>query len=133
MGIFKKLFEMPNDSRVKTVSVAFLLCLVCSLLVSTAAVALRPVQEANKLADKRRNILEIAGMMQDGGDVNELFKKIEPRVVDLATGQYVDDIDATEYDQREAAKDPAQSQALSSDVDIASIRRRADKAARMAA
>lgn len=128
MGILKKLFEMPNDSRVKTVSVALLLCLVCSLLVSTAAVALRPVQEANKLADKRRNILEIAGMMQDGGDVNELFEQIEPRVVDLATGEYVEDVDATEYDQREASKDPEQSQKLSSDEDIASIRRRADKA-----
>lgn len=128
MGIFKKLFSMPNDSRVKTVSVALLLCLVCSLLVSTAAVALRPVQEANKLADKRRNILEIAGMMQEGGDVNELFEQIEPRIVDLTTGEYVEDVDPTEYDQREAAKDPEQSQALSSDEDIASIRRRADKA-----
>ncbi|MDO6460785.1 Na(+)-translocating NADH-quinone reductase subunit C [Granulosicoccaceae sp. 1_MG-2023] len=128
MGFLKKLFDMPNDSRVKTVLVAFLLCLVCSLLVSTAAVALRPVQEANKLADKRRNILEIAGMMQEGADVNELFKQIEPRVIDLDTGEYVDDVDATAYDQRKASKDPAQSKALASDEDIASIRRRADKA-----
>ena len=39
---------MSNDSIQKTLTVAFLLCIVCSVIVSTAAVVLKPSQEANK-------------------------------------------------------------------------------------
>ncbi len=119
---------MPNDSRTKTVLVALLLCLVCSVVVSTAAVSLRPLQEANKALDKKRNILQIAGMMREDVSIDEAFELIEARVVDLKTGEYLDSVDPANYDQRKAAKDPAASRALSKDEDVASIRRRADQA-----
>ena len=119
---------MPNDSRSKTLLVALLLCLVCSIVVSTAAVTLKPLQEANKALDKKRNILQIAGMMREGASIDELFEQIEARVVDLDSGEFVDGIDAQTYDQRNAAKDPAASRALTKDEDVASIRRRAARA-----
>ncbi|MCB1754580.1 MAG: Na(+)-translocating NADH-quinone reductase subunit C [Gammaproteobacteria bacterium] len=125
MGLIKKYLDMPNDSRAKTIAVATLLCLVCSVVVSTAAVGLKPRQEANKALDKKRNILQIAGMLREGADIDELFSGIEPRVVDLDSGEFVDDVDPAGYDQRKAAKDPAMSRALSKQEDIASIRRRA--------
>lgn len=128
MNIVRKYLEMPNDSRQKTIAVALVLCLVCSILVSLSAVSLKPRQEANKLADKKQNILKIAGMMEEGKSVDELFKKIEARVVDLESGQFVDDVDPQTYDQRSASKTPGMSRVLNKDEDIASIKRRADKA-----
>ncbi len=125
MNLIKKYLGLPNDSRAKTLVVAITLCLVCSVLVSTAAVVLKPRQDANKALDRKRNILTIAGMMQPGASIEESFSKIESRVVDMETGQFVDDVDPEKYDQRKAAKDPAMSVALSKDQDIASIRRQA--------
>ena len=48
---------MAKDTMSKTFFVAFALCVVCSVLVSAAAVVLKPTQAANKLADKKKNIL----------------------------------------------------------------------------
>lgn len=126
--MIKNILALPNDSTKKTVVVAAALCLVCSVLVSGAAVFLKPQQEYNKALDKRRNILQIAGLMEEGKSVDELFKQIETRVVDLESGEYVELADASAYDQRKAAKDPALSVALSAEQDIASIRRRAKQA-----
>ena len=112
----------------KPIAVALLLCLVCSVVVSTAAVSLRPLQEANKALDKKRNILQIAGMMREGVPIDELFADIEARVVDLDSGEFVDDVDPAVFDQRLAARDPAESRALGKEEDIASIRRRENMA-----
>lgn len=48
-----------KESTVRTLTVALLVCLVCSIFVAGAAVALRPVQDENRLLDKQRNILAI--------------------------------------------------------------------------
>ncbi|MCL4158041.1 UNVERIFIED_CONTAM: hypothetical protein GTU68_043287, partial [Idotea baltica] len=112
--MIKDILELPNDSKKKTIAVALATCLVCSVLVSVAAVALKPLQESNKAFDKKRNILQIAGLMEEGKSVDELFKQIEPRVVDVATGEY-----------RQASNDPAQNVILDSSDDIAGIKRRA--------
>lgn len=113
-----------KDSIKSTITVALLLCLVCSIIVSGAAVFLKPMQQANKLLDKKTNILLAAGMETEGQDVEKLFEQFTPKIVDLNTGRYVNDVDATIYDQRKASKDPKQSEALSGEDDIASIGRR---------
>jgi len=87
-------------------------------------VVLKPAQEANKSLDKKRNILEAAGMLDESRGVEEQFAQVATRVVDLRTGKYVDDVDPAGYDQRKAAKDPGQSVALTTEQDIAKIRRR---------
>ena len=116
---------MPRETVGKTFLVATLLCLVCSFLVSSAAVYLRPTQAVNKALDKKRNIVMAAGLEAEGKSIDELFAQIEPKVVDLATGEYVEMDDPAAYDQRRAAKDPAQSVAVAADIDRASIKRRA--------
>ena len=103
---------MPNDSPKKIVWVAVVLCLVCSVVVSAAAIGLRPLQEANKALEIKRNILQVAGLLTPGGNVDELFKQIEPRVVDLRSGGFTDEVDAASYDQRAAERDPNMSDAL---------------------
>ena len=45
MKLVRQFLDLPNDSKVKTYGVALLLCLVCSVAVSAAAVALKPVQD----------------------------------------------------------------------------------------
>ena len=124
-GVAKAFLAIPNNDPRKFFGVAIALCLVCSVVVSAAAIGLRPLQEANKALSMRRNILEVAGLMQPGGDVNTLFKQIEPRIVDLRTGKFSDAIDPSTYDQRIAARDPDRSDAIPPDEDIASIRRKA--------
>ncbi len=115
-----------NESVSKTLLVAFLVCVVCGVVVATAAVSLRPVQNENKLIDKRMNTLLAAGMYDASQDVNEQFKSIERKFVDIESGDYVEMPES--YDQRTAAKDPAQSERLSGDVDIAGIKNQADVA-----
>lgn len=115
-----------NESVGKTLLVAFLVCVVCGVVVATAAVSLRPVQNENKLIDKRMNILLAAGMYDASQDVNEQFKSIERKFVGIESGDYVEMPES--YDQRTAAKDPAQSERLSGDVDIAGIKNQAEVA-----
>jgi Na+-transporting NADH:ubiquinone oxidoreductase subunit C len=105
--------------------VALLLCVVCSVLVSGAAVMLKPTQDANKLLDKRRNILTAAGLADEPGTVDELFERIQARIVDLDTGEYRDDIDVDTYDFIAAAADPQMGVAIPGDQDRAGIKRRA--------
>lgn len=113
-----------NDSVSKTLLTAFVLCIVCSVIVSVAAVALKPAQEANKALDRKRNILAAAGMLDESKDVEEQFSQVLTRVVDLRTGKFSDDVDPQKYDQAKAAKDPAQSESLSAEQDLAKIARR---------
>ncbi len=119
---------MKRDSVIGTFTVAALLCVVCSLLVSGAAVGLRPFQVSNRVLEKKRNILEAAGILnaRDAQAVNEAFQRIEIRVVDLATGKYVpaETIDPATYDQVAAARDPQLSVPIPSDKDLAGIKRR---------
>lgn len=113
-----------NDSIKKTLTVAFLLCVVCSVIVSTAAVVLKPSQEANQALDRKRNILAAAGMLDENSSVDELFAQVETRVVDLRTGRFSDEVDPQSYDQRRAAKDSAYSVALVAGEDPAKILRK---------
>ncbi len=112
-----------NDTIKKTVTVALALCIVCSIAVSSAAVLLRPMQQANMLEDRKRNILSAAGMLQPGVSIAEQFQAITPRVVDMNTGRFTDEVDALNFDDRRAAREPEYAVVLSSDEDIASIRR----------
>ena len=122
-GFISKIFSASNDDPKKTIVVAFLLCLVCSVLVSVSAVVLKPLQVVNKAIDIKKNILGVTGLLAPGSDVNVLFEQFEIKLVDLATGEY-SDIDPATYDQQKASTDPAQSSVLSRDQDIANIGRR---------
>lgn len=128
---------MSNDSVSKTVVVASLLCLVCSVIVSVAAVSLKPIQSENKLLDKQKNILAAAGLLQPGQSVKEAFSRIEVRLVNVGEGRFATEAELAElgvndvslYDQRKAAKNPDNNVVVPAEMDIASIRSRAKYAA----
>lgn len=120
--------NLPNDNIVKTLVVATLLCLVCSVVVSVTAVQLKPIQTENKLLDKKVNILSVAGLTDQSVPVDVRFESIKTQVIDLETGRITDAVDAQTYDQRKASKDPALSTTLSRSQDVAQIKTRANYA-----
>ena len=68
------------------------ICLVCSVIVSTAAVGLKEKQEQNKILDRQKKVLTVAGLIKETEavtpkKVQELFKKrIKSIIVDLKGG-----------------------------------------------
>lgn len=123
-----------NDSIQKTVLVAVLLCLVCSIIVAGSAVSLKPIQVQNKLEDKKKNILAAAGLLVEGKSIEEQFKQVTTRIVNLDSGAYATSTELSElaasgypvngFDQRKLAKDPKFSVKLPGKEDPASIKRK---------
>jgi len=117
-----------KESTVRTLAVAVVVCLVCSVFVAGAAVALKSTQIENKELDKQRSILAIAGLggaELSGKDVKALYQqRIVAKVVDLESGTFSDAYDASTFDPLKAAKDPKLSDTLPGAEDIASIKRR---------
>jgi len=117
-----------KDSTKRTFLIALLLCIVCSVIVSTAAVLLKPLQVANKAKDFKINILKAGGLYEqglaEGKTISEMFEKVTVKLVDLDTGKYTDAVAVDSYDQRKAAKDPKLSDPLSAQDDIAKISNR---------
>ncbi|TWU66074.1 MULTISPECIES: Na(+)-translocating NADH-quinone reductase subunit C [Crateriforma] len=108
-----------RDSIGNTILVALVLCVVCSLAVSAAAVVLRPIQAKNKQLDQQRNILDATGLaMGEYGKpasqlsaekVAELYEWISEKLVNLEDGSYNTEIDPETYDPREVVDDKARS------------------------
>lgn len=126
---------LPKDSIANTFIVSFVLCVVCSLLVSTAAVALKPMQDRNKALDRQRNILSAAGLTAErggeqvlakdmtAGEVESVFQdKVTPKLLDIDSGEYVEEPDPS-FDPRRAAKEEAQSEEVQGSFDIGQARR----------
>ena len=119
--------EFDKEGLRNVLMVALGVCLVCSIIVSTAAVSLKPQRLLNQQLDQKQNILRAAGMLPQGEKtdargrgVDELFSEFEVRAVDLDTGEFVD-MDVSDYDPIKAAKVAESSRELDSSEDIALI------------
>lgn len=88
-----------------TFIVALVLCLVCAFFVSASRVMLTTAQEANKLKDKKKNILAAAGLLEPETDINAKFDElIIDRIIDLESGNDV----TAEYEKPDSGyKSPA--------------------------
>ncbi|MEQ8409163.1 MAG: Na(+)-translocating NADH-quinone reductase subunit C [Gammaproteobacteria bacterium] len=124
-----------KESINKTLFVAFCLCVACSIIVSGTAVVLKPRQDENRILDRNKNVLSAAGLydpaVDDDSNVAALFAQFTPRIVDLQAGEFLSSeevsdlgIDIATYDQRTVLNDPAYSNAVPADEDIADIKRR---------
>lgn len=122
-----------KDSFGRTLGIVVILCLICSILVSTAAVVLKPIQQQNKLFDRQQYILEAANLVN--GDTRMLTKKdilniydkhVEAKVISLASGNFVNNIDGNTFDMNKAARNPKTSFVPMNDV--ASVKRVANDA-----
>lgn len=116
----------------RTLMVALVLSIAFSVVVSTAAVMLRPAQVKNQNLDIRSNILAAAGMLEPGAsaeEIEEIFSRFEVRLLDLDSGEYVEADavgveDPMKYDMYKAASDPALSTDIPASEDKAGIKRR---------
>ena len=112
-----------RDSISNTIIVAVGVSLVCSILVSSAAIVLRPTQAANENRFRQSIVLQVAGLDDENRSIEEQFEAIETRIVDLDTGECAD-IDPEGFDPEAAASDPEMGVAIPSDEDIAGLKRR---------
>lgn len=104
---WRRFLALPNDTLTKTLGMSLLVALVCSLIVTITAVALKSRRDANRLSDTSAQLLNLVAALGEGVP--------EARVVDLATGQYV-------------GRDPGTSTQLSAERDEAGLGSRADAA-----
>lgn len=122
---------MSRESTRHTFQVALLLCLVCSFVVSLAAVSLRERQQQNREAARNRNVLMAAfpadlsdetsfeAFYKSRGvaDLEDFFERhVELRAINLSSGGPAPEVDPGSYDQVLAARDPE----LSSELDLRS-------------
>ncbi|MCB9639694.1 MAG: Na(+)-translocating NADH-quinone reductase subunit C [Myxococcales bacterium] len=89
-------------------------CLACSVVVASSAVGLKERQEANKVLDRQKKVLSVAGLMKEKQklspeQVRALFKKrIKSVVVDLQKGTVNAKAtkSAATFDQHKSLSDP---------------------------
>lgn len=123
-GPLASILALPNDSGKKTIFMAVAVCLVCSVIVASAAVGLRPLQASNQAADRIRNIVDVAGVAKPGQTAAEAFREsIEARMVRIEDGSTTEDFNPDTFDIEKAAKDAATSRTLGKSDDIANIKR----------
>lgn len=122
---------MSDDSISRTLTVTLVVCFVCSVLVASAAVSLRGIQEKNKKTDKIKNILEAGQLYTEGSDVLELYdEKVEPVLIELATGnkipksQFTDELSVDSFDIKSMSNSPRLGIDVPPTTDIAGIRRK---------
>lgn len=117
-----------KESTARTLIVALVVSLVAAVFVAGSAIYLKTPQEQNRLLDKQRSILAIAGLGGadlSGGQVRNMFqRRIKAQVIDLATGEVDASLDPNIFEPLKAAKDPKTSETLAGDQDIAGIKRR---------
>jgi Na+-transporting NADH:ubiquinone oxidoreductase subunit C len=121
---------MSSDSTPKTLLVALGVCLVCSVLVSTAAITLKRKQRENQNREKVKNVLEAAELLDSGRDPMRVYQEnVTARILDVANGRIVPEsetipgIDPERFDITSASRDPDLSRPLASVEDPAGIKR----------
>ncbi len=88
-SIWSRLLSLSNDSTAKIIIVAVAICLICSIMVASAAVLLRPIQKQNEMLARQKEILKVAGLYQVDKDIASTYKLIETHYVDLRSGEFV--------------------------------------------
>lgn len=100
-----------RHSTTYTILFAAAVCVVCAVLVSSSAVSLSERQSLNAKLDKYKNVLYAAGLAEPSErlgaeETARRFERVRTLVVELESGEIVDDVDWESYDPEKAAADP---------------------------
>jgi len=125
-SLWSRFLALPNDSRTKTLGIAFLVALVSATAVSVTSVALRPRQEAHVAALREAKLATMIATLPGLADILRATgaETLQTVIVDLAEGAVATGIDPGSYDFLTAQTDTAQTVALTTGQDIAGIGRR---------
>ncbi|WP_036242918.1 Na(+)-translocating NADH-quinone reductase subunit C [Methylobacter luteus] len=122
---------MQKDSVKHAVQVVLGVSLICSLFVSAAAILLHATQTHNQRQDRIRNILSVADLYEEGADLDAIYEqKIEPLMIDLHSGEVVDQAKVDEtlnietFDIEALAFDPDYGESIPPQYDQAKIKQR---------
>jgi len=116
-----------QPSNAYTIGFAAAICVVASIFVSGSAVALKERQDANKLLDRQKKVLLVAGLMEEGAkitpdEIQAIYTdRIIPKAIDMKSGESVDDVDIASYDMQKMSKDPETSYEI--DDNVAKVKR----------
>lgn len=123
-SLWRRFLATPNDSRAKTLVVAFLVSTICAVLVTGATVVLRPIQAQNRAAEQQARlealIVAVPGMSdliaEAGGDA------LSTVVIDLDAGAAA--IDVTSETLERTLAEASNWTTLAAGDDVAGIRSR---------
>lgn len=115
---------VATDNTFKALTVTLLVAFLCALVVSSVAVALRPVQIANIEAERRAQLELVLNALAEIGYAQNI-DGLEAQIVELASGQYDSSLDPASFDAERAAGKPGSGVAIPGELDVAGIKRRA--------
>ena len=124
--LWRRLLALPNESRIKTIAIAVLVSALSAIVVAGTAVTLRPLQEANRAAERQARLDAMIAALPGMADLLEASgaDRLETIIVDLQTGEVAEGLDPAHFDARATARDPATSTPLAAEIDIAGIGQR---------
>lgn len=118
--------KLNKDSVLGTFVIIIGFCLVCSVLVSSAVVALNPYKAAAVANDRQVNILKVSGFEVEGSVADTYKKHIEAHLVDVEHGVLADDGKTAEqieaFDFKSLAKKDGENLAIPAEDDFAKIK-----------
>ena len=116
----------PSDTPLHALLVTLGVCSVCSALVTSAVLTLRPYQTAHRERERSERIVAMVaalpGLEQVRSPVGGVT--LEARVVELASGRFAPELDPEDVDARNVQQDPALGEALPRERDSAALGRR---------
>lgn len=109
----------------KTFKVAVTLCLVCSVVVSSLAVGLKGIQEAQKEAFRQQSILSAAGLWKEGANPGDLYKaKITEVGIDLEDYKpEAGDLSEAKFDMAKSLRVPELNREIPQIDDVAGLKK----------
>ena len=115
-GPIRRFLDLPPDSVPKTIFIAVTLCLIASMVVSAMAVTLAPASGNQQTEGQTGQHFAGCGAIRSKESASpKPFAAFEPKVLELATGEFAEQFDAATFDDRAAADDPELSIALDND------------------
>lgn len=123
---WKRLLAQPNESRAKTIVVALLLSVVCSVLVTTATVVLRPIQTQNRAAEEQLRLDQLLASIPGMSEIvtEAGGSALTSVIVDLTEARAVQRLDSASL--QAALDDPGNWSQLAPEQDTAGIGARPD-------
>ena len=120
---------MNNDHPIKALLVVTLTALVCSILVTVAAVTLKPIQKAYQNLERNRAIVAVSGLSEKTADLSDrevvsLFQSLEATIIDLESGKFDNNFNPDTFDSWQSNNDPELITLIPSEQDSAKLGQR---------